>query len=299
VNSIRLLPLLVFAAFSLLVLKGIGLVTEGGYVLTGVSTAAASVEQPDEGHVDENADVTEQENPTEDEADDTASEAEAKTHAPDQVNPAQVASEERTGLAETTSAADRATEGLFSLVGPMAVNSTQLDAVPFSLNKAGEKVPLANEDGTPSTELAVLERLSERRAELDAYENELKSREAVIAAAEKRLNERIEELKSLEAQIAVLVERKKAADDEQFKGLVSMYENMKPKQAATIFNQLSNEVLFRVAVAMNPRKMSPILAAMIPARAQQLTAMMAAQQAELTVDTEERDLSQLPQIVGQ
>ena len=94
--------------------------------------------------------------------------------------------------------------------------------------------------------------MSDRRAELDALENLIKQREAVVAAAEMRLNERIAELKGLESKINALVEMKKAADDEQFKGLVSMYETMKPKAAAKVFDQLSSEVLYRVAIAMNP-----------------------------------------------
>ena len=281
-KSIRLLPLVVFAALALLVLKGIGLVTEGGYTLTGVELASAQNEA-DSGAISTGAAP--------------ASGGELAN------NPAQAASDERTGMtpdAQTmAAAADRASESLFSRAGPAPINSTQLDSIPFEVNKAGEKIPLANSDGTSDTEKAVLERLSDRRAELDALENQIKQREAVVAAAEMRLNERVEELKALEAQINALVERKKAADDEQFKGLVSMYETMKPKDAAAIFNQLSDEVLYRVAIAMNPRKMAPVLAAMTTTRAQQLTTLLAAEQAEPSIASAADDLSQLPQIIGQ
>lgn len=279
-KSIRLLPLVVFAALALLVLKGIGLVTEGGYTLTGVELAMAQ---------------------SEGEAMTETMPAETDAELAD--NPAQAATDERTGMSEeaatTAAAADRASESLFSRAGPAPIDSTQLDAIPFAINKAGEKIPLANSDGTSDTEKAVLERLSDRRAELDALENQIKQREAVVAAAEMRLNERIAELKDLESRINALVEIKKAADDEQFKGLVSMYETMKPKAAAKVFDQLSSDVLYRVAIAMNPRKMAPVLAAMTPARAQELTTLMAAEKAEPSLDEAPGDLSQLPQIVGQ
>ncbi len=280
-KSFRLLPLLVFAALALLVLKGIGLVTQGGYVLTGVDLAQAQTETA----------------PASAEA--IPAESASQTDSNPATNPAQIASEERTGLVSAeTDAAKRATESLFAETGPASVEAGQLDALPFAQNKAGEKVPMANEDGTSDTEKIVLERLSDRRAELDAFESQLRSREAVVAAAEKRLDERITELKALEAQITALVERKKADDDAQFKSLVSMYENMKPKAAAAIFNQLGNDTLLRISVAMNPRKMSPILAAMTPARAQDLTALMVTQEVEPTIDGAQ-DLSRLPQIVGQ
>ena len=273
-RPVRLLPIVVFAAFALLVLKGIGLVTEGGYVLTGVEMGSAQEQAPD------------------------AKMAGAGDEAP--VNPAEQASGERTGISEAeAAAAERASETLFSRADPAPVNSSQLDSVPFSVNKAGEKIPLVNEDGTSDTEKAVLERLSDRRAELDALENELAARQAVVEAAEKRLDERVAELKVIEERINALVEQKKAADNEQFKGLVSMYETMKAKDAATIFNQLSNDVLYRVAISMNPRKMAPILAAMAPARAQELTALMAVEETEPTMNEANADLSQLPQIVGQ
>ncbi len=290
-KPIRLLPLVVFAAFALFLLKGIGLLTGGGYVLAGMETAQASGTSA---AVDAAKTGT---HPA------PAGEPAAATDGMNGTNPAEAETAVRTGLANTSTAADaaeRASESLFSRAGPTPVSSSQLDAAPFEVNKAGEKVPLASNDGTSTTEKAVLERLSDRRAELDAFENQLKQREALVAAAEMRLNERVEALKALEAKINALVEQKKAMDDEQFKGLVSMYENMKPKDAAAIFDQLSSDVLFRVATAMNPRKMSPILAAMTPTRAQELTTMMAAEQAEPSLsDASVQDLSQLPQIVGQ
>ena len=40
-NRVRLLPIVIFAALALLVFKGIGIVTNGGYVLTGTTVAVA------------------------------------------------------------------------------------------------------------------------------------------------------------------------------------------------------------------------------------------------------------------
>ena len=78
-----------------------------------------------------------------------------------------------------------------------------------------------------------------------------------------------------------------------------MYEAMKPKDAAKIFDQLSTDVLLKVARAMNPRKMSPVMAAMSPTRAQELTVLLAQQEAEPQMDKPLPDMASLPQIVGQ
>ena len=67
----------------------------------------------------------------------------------------------------------------------------------------------------------------------------------------------------MEAQIASLVDQRQAMETGQFAGIVAMYENMRPKDAANIFNNLEMNVLLQVAKMMPPRKMAPILAEMV------------------------------------
>ena len=45
-----------------------------------------------------------------------------------------------------------------------------------------------------------------------------------------------------------------------------MYENMKPKDAAKVFDRLEMPVLFEIASQIAPRKMSDILGLMSPKR---------------------------------
>jgi flagellar motility protein MotE (MotC chaperone) len=73
---------------------------------------------------------------------------------------------------------------------------------------------------------------------------------------------------------------------------------MKPKDAAAIFDQLEMPVLLRVARAMSPRKMAPILAAMSTTKAKDLTSSLAADEGQQTVSVGEADPAALPQIVG-
>lgn len=150
-----------------------------------------------------------------------------------------------------------------------------------------------------SSEAQLLGRLGERRDTLDSREKELEMRMALVEAAEKRLDERTATLKAIEAKINALVDEKKSTEKEQFAGIVAMYETMKAKEAATIFNQLDMPVLIRVAQAMNPRKMAPILARMDPLKAKQLTSGLAFEEAEPSLDVAVEDLNTLPQIVGQ
>jgi flagellar motility protein MotE (MotC chaperone) len=70
-----------------------------------------------------------------------------------------------------------------------------------------------------------------------------------------------------------------------------MYETMKPKDAARVFDRLGLDVLVPVVQQMNPRKMSDVLAAMSPDRAEKLTVALAAGPRERRVAA---DVSALP-----
>jgi flagellar motility protein MotE (MotC chaperone) len=173
------------------------------------------------------------------------------------------------------------------------------DALPSHLGADGQPIPLVGEDGQTLSEAAVLESLGKRRAELQNYEQELVLRSSLVDAAEKKVAERQATLQALEDQISALVDQRTALEAGQFAGIVTLYQNMKPKDAANIFNSLDMEVLLRVAKLMNPRKMSPILAAMDATRAQELTVRMAALSDQPPEQMSPDALAALPQIVGQ
>ncbi len=173
------------------------------------------------------------------------------------------------------------------------------DAVAVEIDGKGGAIPLTNTDGTTLSEQQLLERLASRRTELEKYEQDLALRASIVDAAEKRIEERAATLEALEAQISSLVDQRTEMESGQFASIVAMYEAMKPRDAALIFNNLDMEVLLRVAKTMSPRKMAPILAEMDPARAQELTVKMAAIADQPAAEMTEDDLAALPQIVGQ
>jgi flagellar motility protein MotE (MotC chaperone) len=372
VRSIRLLPVVIFAAFALLLFKGIGLLTSGGYVLVGTTAIEAAggggghdapaadsgdgvtltmpaeptmtdaqptlsdgaptlatkdngghgadagdaeqaahgeeeaAPREDAGHGDETAAAPAEEpadHPAESTGHDAAADdANSGGAAPGSdiamADPDCIGAEEGPTTTEIGHAIRDATTGT-SIDDPCAGIDPRADGIPMIQNGGGENVPLATSDGTPLTEKAVLERLAERRTELDAFASELDMRMALVEAAEKRLDERKIALEALEAQINALVAEKRAMEEGEFKALVGMYETMKPGEAAPIFNQLQMNVLVRLARSMNPRKMAPILAKMSADRAEELTIAMAAAEDAGTIDVTRPDVASLPQIVGQ
>jgi flagellar motility protein MotE (MotC chaperone) len=131
------------------------------------------------------------------------------------------------------------------------------------------------ETGPTASESDVLERLGERRQQLDARERDLDMREKLIGAAEKRVEERVAELKAIEARIEASFGKRDEAEEEKLGALVKLYETMKPPDAAEIFNTLELSVLLDVVGRMKPAKASPIMAAMKPERAQEITVHLA------------------------
>jgi flagellar motility protein MotE (MotC chaperone) len=126
-----------------------------------------------------------------------------------------------------------------------------------------------------ASERAILERLQSRRQELEARAREIDIRESLLKAAEKRIESRVEELKAVESRISTASGQKSEADAARFKGIITMYEAMKPKDAAKVFDRLEMPVLIEIASQIAPRKMSDILGQMSAEAAERLTVELA------------------------
>jgi flagellar motility protein MotE (MotC chaperone) len=126
-----------------------------------------------------------------------------------------------------------------------------------------------------ASERAILERLQARRQELEARAREIDIRESLLKAAEKRAEGRVEELKAIESRITGATAQKAEEEAARFKGIITMYEGMKPKDAAKVFDRLEMPVLFEIASQIAPRKMADILGQMSPEVAERLTVEMA------------------------
>ena len=125
------------------------------------------------------------------------------------------------------------------------------------------------------SERAILERLQARRQELEQRSREIDIRESLLKEAEKRIESKVGEMKAIEAKNAAINDQKAEAENARFKGIVTMYENMKPKDAAKVFDRLEMSVLLEIAAQIQPRKMSDIMGLMQPDAAERLTVELA------------------------
>ncbi len=129
--------------------------------------------------------------------------------------------------------------------------------------------------GISRAEMALLEDLRARRRELEERERKVELRERLLATTERRIDRRIGEMRAIEKHITELVAEHEKRQDAQLQSVVSMYEKMKPKDAAQIFQRLDMDIQTAVATRMKESKMAALLAQMDPEAAKMLTTQLA------------------------
>lgn len=142
-----------------------------------------------------------------------------------------------------------------------------------------QPVPEPKPDAPPTvsdSEKALLQELRQRRKELDSRADALAAREAVTAAASQRLEQRLGELKALQTKLEGIDAARRQAQDAGWRGLVKLYEDMKPSGAAAICNDLPMPVLVELISRMKDAKAAALMAAMNPDRARDVTSELAA-----------------------
>lgn len=176
--------------------------------------------------------------------------------------------------------------GAIAAVGNLGVSPAQAaEAAPSPAPAASEPAPAAPSPAAeaesrstppPAVDPETLEALAARRAELEKRAQEIRDRETTLAAAQKRLDQRLAEVRAIESKIEAIAKEREAEEDARIKSLVKIYETMKPKDAARVFEQLDLPVLLKVVERMKEAKTAPILAAMEPSKAKAVTVAIAA-----------------------
>jgi flagellar motility protein MotE (MotC chaperone) len=252
-HRLRLVPIVLFAAAGLFILKVAGIVMDGGYTLGAGHQAKGDRELRDQRTVIvRSAQTVQHEEP-----------ARPKSWAQEMFGYPDVTGSvgaSKPAPSKEKPAPEKPVDPKFATTPPKAQSGTvvQLDAPQIS-----------------PAERALLERLSERRSELEKRKSELEMRDTLLKAAEKKLEERLNELKQAEERIVAATQQKEEVELQRLKNLVTMYESMKAKDAAKIFEKLDVKLATDVARMIQPRRMSDILAQMTPEAAQRLTVALA------------------------
>jgi len=134
---------------------------------------------------------------------------------------------------------------------------------------------LANFDNLTQSELEVLQALQERREEIDRREDDVIRKEAELEAIRKQIERKVAELQALQDTIQGLLIQHDEQEEGELRRLVKIYEVMKPKDAARVFDTLDMPILLDVLQRMKERLAAPILANMDPERAKSVTVELA------------------------
>ncbi|MCJ9430345.1 MotE family protein [Kordiimonas marina] len=130
--------------------------------------------------------------------------------------------------------------------------------------------------GLPSSqEMQLITQLRQRREELDKRAQKLDLQQELLAGTEKRINDKIDQLKKLEERIKAHLKLFEKREEEKLAQIVKVYETMKPKEAAPRFEALPIGTQVELATRMNSRKIAAIMGAMTPSKASELTLKLA------------------------
>lgn len=134
---------------------------------------------------------------------------------------------------------------------------------------------LAELAGLSASEVQVLQALQARRLELESRGEAYSTQDELMVAAEHRLNERLAELRTLETHVNDLLGQLDEAQEQRLASLVDVYQRMRSKDAAAVFDGLDDEVLVQVASRMRQANLAEVMGRMSPERARELTQMLA------------------------
>jgi len=134
---------------------------------------------------------------------------------------------------------------------------------------------LARQAGMSPAELTVLQSLGSRRTQLDAREQSLETQIQLLAAAEAKVDGKLKQLTGLKGDIQTLLGQADVEKTSEMTRLVTVYEKMKPDEAAARMALMDDSVRLPLASRMKISALSAVLAKMSPADAKGITEKLA------------------------
>ncbi len=151
--------------------------------------------------------------------------------------------------------------------GPWGCNFT---LQPLDFNCGKPVIPPSKPDVLKEQEV-ILEFLRNKRDELNAKSLSINQKETEVAALEKRVESKIDELRELNNKI----EKERLSEAElqtaNLGKIVSYYEKIPAENAAPFFAAMNAQTAAMILTRMNPRRVAAILTELEPAKAASLT----------------------------
>ena len=186
-----------------------------------------------------------------------------------------------TSIIETSYAADTATvvkqaENINNANSNVKADSKDIDQKNVE-QKDTSPVEIHSQQITNITnsEIKLLQELANRRKQLDETAESIKIREQVLKATEDKVDTKMEELKALQEKVSEVMKLYNEKEHNKIMNLVKIYENMQPKEAAKIFDELEMPILVQVITKMKGIKAAAIIQNMDKIKARDLSIELA------------------------
>lgn len=132
---------------------------------------------------------------------------------------------------------------------------------------------------TDAGAMELLKQVQERERKVTEREGLLADRSQAIGLAEKRIEERLAALVAAEQKLSETVTIADKAADEDVARLVTVYENMKPKEAAPLFAAMAPDFAAGFLAKMRPDASAAVMANLDPQVAYTISVIMAGRNA--------------------
>lgn len=140
-------------------------------------------------------------------------------------------------------------------------------------------VSTAPQEPSPDAPAALIAALKAREVKIAEAEKRIGDREAALQIANTRIDERLKELAAAEEKLSSTVAIADSAAEADIGKLVSVYENMKPKDAAPLFQEMNPDFAAGFLSRMRPESAAAIMAGIDPQKAYMISVVLAGRNA--------------------
>lgn len=119
-----------------------------------------------------------------------------------------------------------------------------------------------------SSDADYLFKLAERKKQLDQREEELNKFADDLAKQKEDVEEKLKNLELVRSKISTVLQERIKADETKIETLVQVYSNMKPQQAAKVFEVLDEDLVIEILAKMKKKNAADIMNMIKPEKAQ-------------------------------
>lgn len=127
----------------------------------------------------------------------------------------------------------------------------------------------------------MFEELERKKQELEFREQAFKEEEQRLENLKIELDRKLKEITKVKNRIEEIIKQEEVKEENKLLHLVKVYENMKPREAATTLGRLENEIVIEIMSRMSQRKAAKVFDKMDAKRAAEITKLIRQQKNKL------------------